>query len=157
VASQAVHRKRIRGFRQRACPSYPLTSDDVPYNVQVLAHSCWAALHSGDKSKLTVDLVETVFERTVESHDRSFTERWNRLTLLQKKTLIAVLQGNGQRSRPAEIARTIKSSASSVRSALRSLYNRNILWDDANLAKVRLRMEDPFFAHWIRLRAMNAK
>jgi len=40
---------------------------------------------------------------------------------------------------------------------LRSLYNRNILWDDANLAKVRLRMEDPFFAHWIRLRAMNAK
>jgi hypothetical protein len=36
-------------------------ADDVPYNVQMLAHNCWDELHSGKRPKLTVDLVETVF------------------------------------------------------------------------------------------------
>jgi hypothetical protein len=52
---------------------------------------------------------------------------------LQQKTLIEVLHGNGQRMRPAEIACSINSPASSVRSTLRALYSRNILWDDWNL------------------------
>jgi predicted transcriptional regulator with HTH domain len=126
-------------------------AEDVPYNVQMLAHYCWDELHSGNRSKLTVGLVDTVFERMVQSLDPSFKERWNRLTPLQQKTLIAVLQGKGQRMKPAEIARSIKSPASSVRSALSALYNRNILWDEANLGKVRVRMKDPFFAHWIKM------
>jgi len=124
-------------------------AEDVPYNVQMLAHNCWDELHSGNGSKLTVALVESVLERTIQSLDPSFKERWNRLTPLQQKTLIAVLQGKGQRMKPAETARSIKSPASSVRSALRALYNRNILWDDWNLGKVRVRLENPFFAHWI--------
>jgi hypothetical protein len=73
---------------------------------------------------------------------------------LQQKTLIAVLDGEGQRIRPAETARSIESPASSVRSALRALYDRGILWDDWNLRKLRVRLEDPFFAHWIRMRAI---
>jgi hypothetical protein len=76
---------------------------------------------------------------------------------LQQKALIAVLQGNGQRIRPAEGARSIESPASSVRSALRALYNRNVLWDDWNLRKLRVRPEDPFFAHWIKTRAMGIR
>jgi hypothetical protein len=109
------------------------------------------ALHSGSRSKLTVTLVEIVPEQTVQSLDASFKEAWNRLTPLQQKTLIAVLHGKGQRMRPAETARSINSPASSVRSALRALYNRNILWDDWNHGKLRVRLEDPFFAHWIRM------
>jgi energy-coupling factor transporter ATP-binding protein EcfA2 len=124
-------------------------AEDVPYNVQMLAYNCWDELHSGSRSKLTVALIESVFEQTVQSLDPSFKESWNRLTPLQQKTLIAVLHGKGQRMKPAEIARTIDSPASSVRSALRALYNRNILWDDWNHLKVRVRMHDPFFAHWI--------
>jgi hypothetical protein len=54
--------------------------------------------------------------------------------------------------RPTEIAYSIKSLASSVRSALRALYNRNVLWDDWNLGEVRVRPEDPFFANWIGMR-----
>jgi hypothetical protein len=130
-------------------------AEDVPYNVQMLAHNCWDELHSGSRSKLTVDLVEIVFERTLQSLDPSFKEAWNRLTPLQQKTLIAVLHGEGQRMRPAETARSINSPASSVRYALRALYNRNIVWDDWSLLKLRVRLVDPFFAHWIRMRAMN--
>jgi hypothetical protein len=132
-------------------------AEDVPYNVQMLAHNCLEALHSGSQSKLTVDLVEIVFERTVQSLDPSFKEAWNRLTPLQQKTLIAVLHGEGQRMRPAETARSINSPAYSVRYALRALYNRHILWDDWNQGKLRVRLVDPFFAHWIGMRAMNVK
>jgi hypothetical protein len=41
------------------------------------------------------------------------------------------------------------SPASSVRSAQRALYNRNILWDDWSVGKVRVRFKDPFLAQWI--------
>jgi hypothetical protein len=102
--------------------------------------------------KLTVDLVETVFEQTIQSLEPFFGERWNRLTSLQQKTLSAVLHGKGQRMRPSEIAYSINSPASSVRSALCALYKRNILWDDWNLRELRVRAEDPFFAQWIRTR-----
>jgi hypothetical protein len=97
-------------------------AEDVPYNVQMLAHNCWNKLDSGKWMKLTIDLVETVFEQTIQSLDPSFEERWNRLTSLQQKTLSAVLHGKGQRVRPAEIAYSIKSPTSSVRSALCALY-----------------------------------
>jgi hypothetical protein len=40
--------------------------------------------------------------------------------------------------RPAETARSINSPASSVRYALRALYNRTILWDDWNLLKLQV-------------------
>jgi energy-coupling factor transporter ATP-binding protein EcfA2 len=126
-------------------------ADDVPYCVQMLAHNCWEQLHHGEKSKLTVGLVETVLEQTVKSLDASLRERWNGLANLQRKTLIAVLDANGQRIKPVEIARSIASPASSARSAVRALYDRGILWDDWNLGKLRVRLEDPFFGHWIRM------
>jgi energy-coupling factor transporter ATP-binding protein EcfA2 len=100
-------------------------AEDVPYYIQMLAHNCWDELHHGDRSKLTVGVVETVFEHTIRSLDESLTERWNRLTALQQKVLIAVLGGKGQRIRPEETARSIESPASSVRSALRALYDRD--------------------------------
>jgi hypothetical protein len=129
-------------------------AEDVPYSIQVLAHNCWNELRSGKGLKLTVDLVETAFEQTIRSLDPLFTERWTRLTPLQQKSLTAVLHGKGERMRPAEIAQSIKSPASSVRSALHAVYNRNILWDDWNLRKLRVRPQDPFFGHWVRMRAI---
>jgi hypothetical protein len=127
-------------------------AEDVPYNIQLLAHNCWDELSSGRGLKLTVDLVEAVLEQTIRDLDPSFDERWNRLTPLQQRTLTAVLRGKGQRMRPTEIAYSIKSPNSSVRSALSALYNRNILWDDWTLRKLRVRPQDPFFAYWIMLR-----
>jgi hypothetical protein len=129
-------------------------AEEVPYFVQMLAHNCWDEWHHGESSKLTVGMVETVFEQTIKNLDESLKEGWNRLTVLQQKVLIAVLGGKGQRIRPEETARSIESPASSVRSALRALYDRGIVWDDWKLGKLRVRLEDPFFAHWIRTRAI---
>jgi energy-coupling factor transporter ATP-binding protein EcfA2 len=128
-------------------------AEDVPYSVQMLAHNCWNELRSGEGLKLTVDLVETAFEQVIRSLDSFFGERWTQLTPLQQKTLTAVLHGKGERMRPSEIAHSIESPASSVRSALRALYSRNILWHDWNLRKPRVLPQDPFFGHWIRMRA----
>ncbi len=129
-------------------------AEDVLYSIQMLAHNCWNELRSKKGLKLTVDLVENAFEQTIRSLDPFFAERWTLLTPLQQRTLTAVLHGKGERMRPAEIAHAIKSPASSVRSSLRALYNRNILWDDWNLRKLRVRPQDPFFGHWVKMRAI---
>ncbi len=126
-------------------------ADEVPKNVQILAHNCWNELRYGSQPKLTIELVESVFKQTVQHLTPSFKQAWNRLTPLQRKTLAAVLRGDGKLLKAPEIARSISRPESSVRSALRALYNRGILWDDWALGNVRVRPEDPFFAHWIRM------
>jgi uncharacterized protein len=126
-------------------------ADDVPYNVQMLAHNCWNELRSEGQPNLTVALVEFVFKQTVQHLTPSFKQAWNRFTPLQRTTLTAVLRGDGNRFKPPELARSIRRPESSVRSALRALCTRGILWDDVSHKGVRVRPEDPFFAHWIRL------
>jgi energy-coupling factor transporter ATP-binding protein EcfA2 len=126
-------------------------ADDVPYNVQMLAHNCWNELRSESQPKLTVDLVESVFKQTVQHLTPSFKQAWSRFTPLQRRTLTAVLGGNGRRMKAPELARSIDRPESSVRSTLRTLYTRGILWDDVSHKGVRVRPEDPFFAHWIRM------
>ena len=132
-------------------------AEEVPYNTQLLAHNCWEMLYGQTKSVLTVAVVETVFMQTIQNLDLSFKKSWSRLTPLQRGTLVAVLRGNGVRQTPTEIARAINSPASSVRSALRALYNRLILWDDCRNSGVRVRFEDPFFAHWVRITNPNVE
>lgn len=127
-------------------------SDDVPYNVQMLAHNCWNELFSGSQPKLTVALVDSLLNQTVQHLTPSFKQAWNRLTPWQRRTLIAVLRGDGNRFKTPALARSIiRRPESSVRSVLRALCNRGTLWDDWSHKGVRVRPEDPFFAHWIRM------
>ena len=129
-------------------------AEQVPYNVQMLAHNCWEELRSQSRSKpakLTANLVQAVLRRTVDGLDPLFTQTWNRLTAVQQKTLIAVIRQGGVGMSSAETARSIRLSVSSVQSALRGLHDQSILRDDPAEGKVRMRFDDPFFAEWIRI------
>lgn len=64
---------------------------------------------------------------------------------------LLVMRGYGKRLKPSELARSVNPAASSVRSAARALYSRGILWDDWALGENRVRLEDPLFAHRIRM------
>jgi hypothetical protein len=121
----------------------------VPYYVQMLAHNCWNEMQRAQTSQLTVELVISAFRQTIQSLHPSFEEKWNRLTPLQQKTLDVVQHYYFLRLKPSEIAYCTKSPASSVRSALRALYTRNILWDDWDRRKAGGSLQDPFFDYWI--------
>lgn len=132
-------------------------AEDVPYNVQMLAHSCWEALRDARGAKqpeLTPELVEKVLGRTVQGLDPLFTQTWTRLTPVQQRTLLAVIQQGGSGMSSTAAARIVGVSVSSVQSAIHSLHEHSILRDDPAEGRIRMKFEDPFFAQWIRMVVM---
>ena len=132
-------------------------AEEVPYNVQMLAHGCWEELRSRGQSKhakLTSDLVFSVLRQTVKSLDPLFTQTWTRLTSVQQRALIAVIRRQGTGMSSTEAAKSTGITVPSLQSALRSLHEHGILRDDPAAGSVRTRFDDPFFAVWIRLTVM---
>jgi uncharacterized protein len=129
-------------------------AEEVPYNVQMLAHNCWEELRERSRKKpaeLTAALVEQVLERTVQGLDPLFTQQWTRLTAVQQKALLALVRREGTGMSSSEAARSMNLAVASLQSALRGLHEQNILRDEAAEGHVRTRFEDPFFGHWIRM------
>jgi response regulator of citrate/malate metabolism len=89
--------------------------------------------------------------------DPIYTGTWTKLTTIQQNTLRAVIREDGKSLSSAPVVRTIGAASSTVHRALEGLRNQNVLRDDAADGKIQLRFDDPFFAHWIRMRAMNLK
>jgi hypothetical protein len=133
------------------------SAEEVPYNVQMLAHGCWEELRARSRSKpakLTVEMVAAVLCNTVMGLDPLFTQTWNKLTSVQQRALIAVIRRQGTGMSSTEAAKSIGLAVPSVQSALRSLHEQSILRDDPAAGKVRTRFDDPFFAEWIRITVM---
>lgn len=128
------------------------SAEEVPYNVQVLAHACWDQLRGGVASKdrtLTPAVVERSLDRTVRQFDPLYTQLWNRLTAIQQKTLVSVITERGVNLQSMKVVRAMGKGPSTVRRALQALTARDILREEEATGSVRVRFEDPFFAQWI--------
>ena len=131
-------------------------AEDVPYNIQMLAHSLWNHLlpvkvGAPETAVLSERLIEETLERIIRQHDPFYTQVWNGLTTIQKKALSAVVSENGRNLQSIKVMEMTKVSPSSMRRALESLTAQDILRQEESAGIVRVRFEDPFFAHWIRL------
>jgi len=87
--------------------------------------------------------------------DPFYTGTWIRLTPIQQNALRAVIRENGTGLSSASVVRTIGAASSTVHRALEALRNQNVLRDEPVAGKMQLRFDDPFFAQWIRMRAMG--
>jgi hypothetical protein len=135
-------------------------AEDVPYNVQSLANSCWNELLStrgAGQPTLTADVLQKSLIRAVMELDPIYTGTWTKLTSIQQNALRAVIREKGKGMSSAPVVRTIGAASSTVHRSLEALRNQNILRDEPADGKIQLRFDDPFFAHWIRMRAMNLK
>ena len=131
-------------------------AEDVPYNVQMLAHSLWNRLLQSqvgapETAVLTESMLTETLEKLLRQNDPFYTQVWNGLTTIQKKALAAVVRESGQNLQSMKVMETTRVSPSSMRRALESLTAQDILRHDESKGTIRLRFEDPFFAHWIRL------
>ncbi|HEX7158473.1 MAG TPA: hypothetical protein VF214_05650, partial [Edaphobacter sp.] len=128
-------------------------AEEVPYNVQMLAHSCWNDLrdHAGRRaaSTLNAGIVEGALKRLVRQYDPFYTQIWSSLTSIQQKTLIAVIQEQGVNLQSASVSQFVGSGASTVQRAVGALTDRSVLREEEKQGGVRMRFEDPFFAQWI--------
>jgi AAA+ ATPase superfamily predicted ATPase len=128
-------------------------AEEVPYNVQVLAHGCWDQLRAGKIARervLSRGVVEQSFERIVRQYDPFYTQLWNSLTAIQQKTLMAVISEQGRNLQSMRVVRVLGKGPSTVRRSLEALMGRDILREEKQQGSVRMRFEDPFFAQWIR-------
>jgi len=128
-------------------------AEEVPYNVQMLAHACWDRLRAGKTPQaraLSPSVVEESLELVVRQYDPFYTQLWNGLTAIQQKTLVAVIEEQGVNLQSMKAARAVGTGPSTVRRSLQALMAHDILREEERLGSVRMRFEDPFFAQWIR-------
>ncbi len=141
----------IRMILQRA--------EDVPYNVQLLAHTCWNQLRNRPTKpspSLSTQTVKEAMELIVRQYDPFYTQIWSSLTSIQQKTLIAVIQEGGAKLQSQKVAQSVGKGASTIQRSLSSLSDKELLREEEHEGGVRMRFEDPFFAQWIRAFRMSA-
>ncbi len=125
-------------------------AEEVPYNVQLLAHTCWEQLQGATGRRvLTEDVVRSSLDRVVRRYDPFYTQLWNQLTAVQQKTLLAVIAEGGVNLRSHKVVQATGKGASTIQRALEALRDRDILREEEQGGTVHFRFEDPFFSAWI--------
>jgi hypothetical protein len=126
-------------------------AEDVPYNVQRLAHEAWAeALATGES--VTAERVRATLDRLVSRDDPFYTQTWNGLSRTQKQALLAVAREGGTGLYSGDLLRAYDlSSPSTMQAAVVALVKAGVAREEEHRGGVRVRLEDPFFAAWLRL------
>lgn len=133
-------------------------AEEVPYNVQHLAHECWHQLRSQTGAGpivLTAHTIHKALEFIVRSLDPLYTQLWKDLTTVQQKTLLAVIQQEGRGLLATKVTQGMGKGASTIKRALTALLERDILREEEQTGAIRYRFEDPFFAQWLRLFSLH--
>lgn len=126
-------------------------ADDVPYNVQLLAHQCWNALRDhGRGAVLTPALVREVHRAAARRMDPVYSQAWLALTAPQRRALQALVTEGGRGLYAAEVAHRYLLPASGMKKAVEALMTKRIARRESRGESVRLRLEDPLFGLWIR-------
>jgi uncharacterized protein len=127
-------------------------AEEVPYNVQMLAHACWESLRAkptNEPAILNESVVQNAIQQLVRQYDPFYTQVWNGLTAIQQKTLILAIAEGGSNLQSIKAVRAIGKGPSTVRRSLGALMDRGILREEEGGGRIRMRFEDPFFAKWI--------
>ncbi|HEX5829965.1 MAG TPA: ATP-binding protein [Gemmatimonadaceae bacterium] len=133
-------------------------AEEVPYNVQLLAHACWTACMAtigtdgaGAARPLTAALVHEVRDREALRHDPFYTQLWTSLPSTQRRALVAVLRERGDGLSSTPVARRYGMPVTTLQRAIEALVAKQIVREDHARGGVRLRLEDPLFGAWIGL------
>jgi uncharacterized protein len=158
-----------RGFAGAGIPVAPGAADaildaaeEVPYNVQLLAHACWEACRARlgperprrgrpEGATLTPDLVLATRGTVALRNDPLYTQLWSSLAPSQQKALVALLREGGLQLTSTEVARRYKLPVPTMQKALRALEAKAIVREEQSRGTTRLRLEDPFFGVWVEL------
>jgi hypothetical protein len=125
-------------------------AEQVPYNVQLLAHEAWEELRNRRQRKLTKQLIDQTLDRIVREYDLFYTQLWNSLTSTQQRVLLAVIGEGGTGLQSKKVTQTIGRTPATTKKALTALESQEILRQQESLGQVRYSFEDPFYAAWIK-------
>lgn len=126
-------------------------AEDVPYNVQRLAHACWDMLAGQAEARLTEAVVRGALDHLLREDDAFYTQLWNQLTAVQQQALLAAAREGGVQLHSHRVTRAYGLSAASMARALQALQEKEVLRAEESRGTVRLRLLDPFFGAWLDL------
>lgn len=127
-------------------------AEEVPYNVQMLAHECWVRCREDSPTAmLTARLVRDTRDRAALRYDPIYSQLWAGLPPAQQKALLALLRERSAGLLSAEVTRRYRIGTSTMQKSLEALVTKGIAREEPALGESRLRVEDPLFAAWVAL------
>jgi hypothetical protein len=148
---------RIQNVSDKNCDARSVAlildlAEEVPYNVQLLAHACWEHLIGLPSASrvLTEQTVNQELERIIRQYDPFYTQVWNQLTAVQQRALAIVRAESGLNLQSQQVIRAFGKGPATMRRSLKALVARDILREEEAHGRVRYRFEDPFLGVWVR-------
>jgi hypothetical protein len=119
---------------------------NVPYDVQRLAHETWDDVKAAGRKAASLDDLHLTLGRLLDEQHTMFEEAWQRLTLVQRGVLRAIVLENGRELLSAGVRdRHRLPAASSVQSALAALVRQDIVMKDQE----RYVVNDSLYREWM--------
>jgi len=125
-------------------------ADEVPYNVERLAHEVWELLRVADDPTMTPASVDHALVRLLGKEDPAYAQLWSSLSQNQKKAVKAIMETDGRGLASAAVARRFQIASSSLRTALRQLEDLHVVRGEHRDGEPRFRLIDPFLSAWVR-------
>jgi hypothetical protein len=121
-------------------------ADNVPYDVQRLAHETWDDARAAGKKSVGVEDLHGTLSRILRQQGIMFEETWQRLTLAQRGVLRALVLESGAELLSAGVRQRHRlAGASSVQKSLAALVREDIVMRDG----ARYMLTDSLYREWI--------
>jgi uncharacterized protein len=121
-------------------------AENVPYDVQRLAHETWDDVRAAGRKTASVEDLHLTLGRLLDEHQTMFEEAWQRLTLVQRAVLRAIVFESGRELLSARVRERHRlPAASSVQSALAALVRQAIVMKDQG----RYLVCDSLYREWM--------
>src|SRR5574338_1141990 len=119
---------------------------NMPYDVQRLAHETWDDVKAEGRKRVTEEDLHRTLKRLLAQNDTMFENLWQRLTLVQRATLRAVVVTDGRALLSAEArARYRLGGTSTVQAALAALAREDVIAREGD----RYLVNDSLFREWV--------
>ena len=119
---------------------------NVPYDVQRLAHEMWDDVNVARRKAVGVEDLHRTLRRLLDEQDTMFEEAWQRLTLVQRAVLRALVLEDGRELLSGDVrTRHRLPGTSSVQSALGALIKQDVVMKDGP----RYVVTDSLYREWV--------
>ena len=119
---------------------------NVPYDVQRLAHETWDDVRVAGRRTAGLEDLHATLTRLLGEHQTAFEEQWQRLTLIQRAVLRALILEEGRELLSGDVrTRHRLPVASSVQSALAALLKQDIVMKEGT----RYVAADSLYREWV--------
>jgi hypothetical protein len=121
-------------------------AENVPYDVQRLAHETWDDVRAQGRKTVGLDDLHVTLTRLLGEQHTVFEELWQRLTLVQRAVLRALVLEGGRELLSSDVrARHRLPVASSVQSALAALVREDVVMKEGQ----RYIVNDSLYREWV--------